>query len=209
MTDGKIIWLENIKGFLSRCKDTEWGVDDEYNYQNILRLIKKTPIPLDTPGAYQEFFDLFCSIEKPPTRSELDDIINLVIRHWQTHKWMPIETAPKSVDYYVVTDGKSAWCVQFDTATGDWWTFDGFSLVVNRGIEPTHWIPLPSGIIKKMDAMEIFRHETGDDDTVEALIDFKRLMEGKEYLVDFLANHAKTIRRALGDPTIVLEAENE
>lgn len=121
--------------------------------------------------------------------------------------WQPIETAPKVEGQRICLalwddDNYLCWITVgwWDKKRRAWWhNPDG------RPIPPSHWMPLPSG---KMDAMEIFRHETAPEDTVEALIDFKRLMEGGEFLVDFIANHERTIRLALGDPTVGIEVEN-
>lgn len=43
-------WLENLKGYISRCsKDTEWGEDDEEIMQKILQLSNiAAPPPPDT-----------------------------------------------------------------------------------------------------------------------------------------------------------------
>lgn len=32
--------------------------------------------------AYQELFGMLCELKKPPVHSEMNDIINLILKHW-------------------------------------------------------------------------------------------------------------------------------
>ncbi len=74
-------WLEQVKGFLQRCRDTEWDDHDDYIMRVILS--NRPKIPEETnKDAYQELFGLLESIEKPHTNSEMNDIINCVLKWW-------------------------------------------------------------------------------------------------------------------------------
>lgn len=76
-------WLENVKGFLSRCKDTEWDESDEYILRVILSWMPVTPdVKSDRARAYQELYGLLESLDKPHTNSEMNDIINVVLKWW-------------------------------------------------------------------------------------------------------------------------------
>jgi len=80
-----IKWLEEMKCYLNRCKDTEWSDSDE---QNLLACKAVFISPTDELGptarkdAYQKLFDYLCGLEKPPLTSEMDDIIFIVKRHF-------------------------------------------------------------------------------------------------------------------------------
>lgn len=58
-------------------------------------------------------------------------------------EWQPIESAPKDKTWYLVSDGFDVWYVNYDVATHDWWSKRHGSVVINNGIEPTNWMPLP------------------------------------------------------------------
>ena len=80
-------WLEQIKGYIGRCKDTEWSDEDENNLLFVKTITSELGDenglgPTALNQAYQELFDYLCRLEKPPVRSEMDDIIFLIKRWW-------------------------------------------------------------------------------------------------------------------------------
>jgi len=78
-------WLDNIKGFLSRCKDTEWDENDESHFLVVKALVSQ-PVhdlgPTAKKQAYQRLFDYLCSLEKPYLVSEMDGLILIVKKYF-------------------------------------------------------------------------------------------------------------------------------
>ena len=85
MCQTTIEWIEQIKAYINRCKDTEWSDDDELHLIAIRGVFIDPSIELGhttKKQAYQELFNYLCLLEKPPVISEMNDIINIVLKNF-------------------------------------------------------------------------------------------------------------------------------
>ena len=89
-----------------------------------IEIIKNNP----EAGEYDILYDL-------DGRFEPNDLVQKIIELNESHKWQPIETAPKDGTSFLVPGHKLAY---YDPDSGRW-TKAYTSLL----IYPTHWMPLP------------------------------------------------------------------
>ncbi len=84
-----IEWLEQIKGYLQRCKDTEWDENDERNYLVAKAALADWGKPMEalSPTARKQghaaLFAYLGDYKPPAVVSEMNDLIFIVHKYFE------------------------------------------------------------------------------------------------------------------------------